>query len=264
MADQIVATAAYFDADRLFAVDVGGDALTDGHDPGLRSPLADQLALAACMASQLPTTLIIAAPGIDGELTEATLRQRLRQYHGRAVGELVTADLAPAERIYDWHPSEASGLLAAAVKGLRGTVEIRDAGDQIQLSDSSVTINAVELEQAIVALPAAELVTTDSLNAAGDCIEFVTGMSELSYESAKAARRTNQAIHSPTSEDLIRIDAFAAEAHSRGADFISMRRLSELVGATNLSAYSALTELLRSSRPRHYAPGVYSVKARVS
>ena len=65
------ATAKLFEADTLTLVDVGGDILTDGTDAGLRSPLADQLALGACLRTGLPTRSIIAAPAIDGELEPA-------------------------------------------------------------------------------------------------------------------------------------------------------------------------------------------------
>ncbi len=68
MAAQITAATTEYGADSLTIIDVGGDALTTGQDPGLRSPLADQLALAACLRSELPGQLIIAAPGVDGEI----------------------------------------------------------------------------------------------------------------------------------------------------------------------------------------------------
>src|SRR5262249_40031192 len=54
MAAQVRAAVACFVADDLALIDVGGDILTDGADPGLRSPLADQLALAACLRTGLP------------------------------------------------------------------------------------------------------------------------------------------------------------------------------------------------------------------
>ncbi len=88
MARQIQAAAAHLNIDQVIALDVGGDAVTDGHDPGLRSPLADQLALAACMRSELPTRLLIAAPGLDGEIPAATVLDRLDRAGATPLGRL--------------------------------------------------------------------------------------------------------------------------------------------------------------------------------
>ena len=118
MADQIKAAAEHFRAERVALIDVGGDALTDGHDPGPRSPIADQLAIAACLRAGLPAHLI-AAPGVDGELDLATLRRRLEDLHGQQLPPLTAADLDPVRRVFQWHPSEASELLLAAADGHR-------------------------------------------------------------------------------------------------------------------------------------------------
>ena len=64
MATQLLATAELFEADTLTLVDLGGDVLTDGKDPGLRSPLADQLALAACLRL---IRRIVAVEVVDGD-----------------------------------------------------------------------------------------------------------------------------------------------------------------------------------------------------
>jgi hypothetical protein len=105
MADQLSATAELFEADTLTLVDVGGDILTHGKDPGLRSPLADQLALAACLRTGIPTRLVVAAPSIDGELNPATLSTRLDAAHADQLPALTTADLAPTQSVFIWHPS---------------------------------------------------------------------------------------------------------------------------------------------------------------
>jgi hypothetical protein len=64
MAEQITAAADEFGADSLTIIDVGGDALTKWSRPWTTQPLADQLAIAACLRSGLPGRLIIAAPGV--------------------------------------------------------------------------------------------------------------------------------------------------------------------------------------------------------
>jgi hypothetical protein len=260
MAEQISATAKHFDADRIVAVDVGGDALTDGHDPGLRSPLADQLALAACWRTGLPTTLLIAAPAIDGELSPTTIATRLHNADARIIGRLTTADAQTTSVVLRWHPSEASGLLAAATLGLRGKVEVRDAGDQVELTDETILVHSLDLPTIFKAIPAAGLTDTCSLDQAEKAITAATGISELRYEAAKAARRTIRPGQRPTTADLVRVDSLADEAEQRGADFISMRRLAELINASNLDAYAQLARLLAEHRPRQYAIGAYKVR----
>ncbi len=58
---------------------------------------------------------------------------------------------------------------------------------------------------------------------------------------------------------LLEIDRYASEAGARGADYISMRRLAELVGANRLDIYADLGQLLRRERPEAYAPSLYRV-----
>lgn len=260
MADQISATADHFRADHLIAVDVGGDAITNGHDPGLRSPLADQLAMAACLRTRLPTTLLIAAAGIDGELSPDTIAARLDTVGARRLGSLNASDSKTVQAVLQWHPSEASGLLAAASIGMRGIVEIRDAADQVQMTNDTVIVHSLDLARLKPLSPAARLTDTLTLDQADAAIIAATGRSELRYETAKAEKRKTTPAHMPTPIDLPTIDALAAEAAQRGSDLISMRRLAELTGAISLDTYAGLTRLLQEQRPHHYAIGAYRVR----
>lgn len=257
MAEQITAAANQFGADSLTVLDVGGDALTTGQDPGLRSPLADQLALAACLRSGLPGRLIIAAPGVDGEIDSTTLRHRLKDLRSQRLPTLTSADLDPVRRVFEWHPSEASGLLLAAADGHRGYVQVRDAGDQIALTDDTASLHALDLNEIGPHLPAAELINTSSLSDAESITERITGISELRYETQKAERRAGRPEHRVTTADLEHVDYQAQQAADQGADYISMRRLSELVGAATLDAYAALGQLLAEHRPDRHAPSIY-------
>jgi hypothetical protein len=257
MALQINAAATYFHTQTITMVDVGGDALTDGSDPGLRSPLADQLALAACVRTGLPSQLIIAAPGIDGELPPTTIATRLERLGANQLPHLTNTDLTPIRPIFAWHPSEASGLLAAAAAGRRGHVEIRDAGDHIELTPATPTLFTVTAKNAFHTTPAAQLTDSPSLNDAETIIREATGISEIRYETDKAARLRNHPAHIPTPHDLPDIDQQAQRAHQRGADFITIRRLAELLGATTLDTFAALSTLLATNRPDHYEPTLY-------
>jgi hypothetical protein len=257
MAEQISAAAGYFEASEVALVDVGGDALTSGMDPGLRSPLADQLALAACVRAGLPARLLIAAPGIDGELPPEVVATRLNALGAGHVADLTSSDVAPIRKVFRWHPSEASGLLAAAVSGLRGLVEVRDAGDQVELRTETAALFAADVKAALEITPAARLTGSRSLAEAEAIVREITGISEIGYETEKAARLQDQPTRMPMRSDLKAIDERAREAAARGADYISTRRLAELLHASTIDAYAALCDLLAAERPGNYHVSIY-------
>ena len=257
LAEQIDAAATHFAAEDIALVDVGGDAITTGDDPGLRSPLADQLALAACVRTAIPTQLAIAGAGLDGEIPTHVVVERLAQLDAKHLPDLTPADIAPVRHVFDWHPSEASGLLAAAAAGRRGRVEVRDAGDQVELTDATAAVLAVDATRAAEITPARHLTETTSLADAEQIIRDHTGLSEIEYETRKAERLDRHHVRRPTTADLAEIDRRAADARHRGADYISTRRLSELLGATSTDTFAALTALLAEHRPHAYEPSLY-------
>jgi hypothetical protein len=257
MAAQISAAVTYFQVDSIALIDVGGDIITDGTDPGLRSPLADQLALAACVRTGLPSKLLITAPGIDGELPPTTILTRLDRLSADQLPNLTSTDLVPVRPVFHWHPSEASGLLAAAATGRRGRVEVRDAADHIELTATTTTLFAVTTKDALEVTPAAQLTNSQSLDDAEATIRETIGISEIRYEADKATHLRNRRPHFPTSDDLPRINRHAQNAHDHGADYISLRRLSELLGATTLDTFAALSDLLAAKHPERYEPSLY-------
>jgi hypothetical protein len=259
LAEQIVAAMTYFGANEVAAIDVGGDSLTTGADPGLRSPLADQLTIAACLRAGVPGRLLVAAPGIDGELDQAVVVDRLEEMNAEDLPALSAHDFAGSTTVFRWHPSEASGLLAAAATGHRGVVEIRDAGDQITLTDDTTRLYSVDFTALSRDLPAHRLVGSQSLNEAERLVRDLTGISELEYEAGKAERLADRQPHMPDTDDLDTIDHEAKRAADRGADYISMRRLAELIGSTSLASFEALTDLLTQTRPDKYKTSLYSV-----
>lgn len=257
MAVQIRAAADNSGADEVVVVDVGGDALTSGNDPGLRSPLADQLALAACAGAGLSTRLLVAAPGIDGEIPADTLVARLHALGARQLPSLTETEVAAIRHVFDWHPSEASGLLAAAASGRRGLVEVRDAGDQVKLTEMTTALFVVEVKAVLDVTPSRHLTGSGSLAQAEAIIHDATGISEIRYETDKALRLRDQPARHPTRSDLPAADQHARDAGGRGSQYISMRRLSELLHACTLDSFSELCELLATERPQHYEPSIY-------
>ena len=259
LAAQITAAATCFDADQLVIVDVGGDALTIGAgDTGLRSPLADQLVIAAAARTGLPGSLVIAGPGLDGELSRPVLHARLRALGARELPDVHRADIESVQHVFRWHPSEASGLLAAAAIGIRGRVEIRDAGDQIDLDAAALRVATVDAARAASITPARLLAEATTLVEAEQIIRTATGVSEIDYESRKAEKkRARPRAQLTTSAILDVVDRLAHDAHERGADFLTVRRLAEAAGIDTSAGYAAFAALLAQHRPENYQASVY-------
>ena len=186
----------------------------------------------------------------DSSRDPVTLRHWLKELHSQRLPSLTGEQLDPVRHVFEWHPSEASGLLLAAADGHRGYVQVRDAGDQIALTDDTANLYSLDLDEIRPHIPASNLIDTASLNDAEAAVERITGVSELRYETQKAARRNGSPVHTVTDADLDQVDHHAGQAADQGADYISMRRLSELVGATTLDGFAALGQLLAHHRRR--------------
>jgi hypothetical protein len=126
-------------------LDVGGDLLARGDEPTLKSPLADADTLAACCQANAPVRLLVAGPGLDGELPLDELRGLL----GPLIHTLTAKDIEPISSVLEWHPSEASRMFAATARGVRGTCEMRDAGLPVPLTDEGPKVHEVDLDEAL-------------------------------------------------------------------------------------------------------------------
>ncbi len=259
MAVQVDAAADLFGVEQITLVDVGGDALTTGSEPGLRSPLADLLALAACTRTDRPAQLVVPAPGVDGELAESAVLARLADLGAERLALLTGDPFQPVHHIFAWHPSEATGLLAAAAGGIRGSVEVRDAGCQIHLTDTTPVVFAVDAHKVAASSPAAALCDTTTLGEAQEIVRQLTGISEIDYETTKASRLRDRRPHLPTPADLPAIDRYAADAAGRSANYVTVRRMAELLGVTSRDGFAKFRELLVDMRPEQYKPPLYYV-----
>jgi hypothetical protein len=76
---------------------------------------------------------------------------------------------------------------------------------------------------------------------------------------AGGARRGAESSPVHTDADADLDQSTTTPAADQGANYISMRRLSELVGATTLEGFAALGHLLAHHRPDRYAPSIYRV-----
>jgi hypothetical protein len=132
------------EADLLVGVDVGGDSLAEGREPGLRSPVADALMLTAFsqLAEEVPCLWGVFGYGSDAELTPAEIDHALSVVaeHGGLLGAwgMTPAVAAELRRVIEHVPTEASAIAVACAEGARGTRAIRDGTRTLALSPVGV------------------------------------------------------------------------------------------------------------------------------
>lgn len=258
MARQLGELIAELAPEAVDVLDVGGDILARGDEPGLRSPLGDALVLAACAQMDADVRLLVAGPGLDGEVTADELRDRL----GPRVRTLTAAEVEPIGGVLEWHPSEATAMLAATARGVRGLCEVRDAGLPVPLTDEGPVVYEVDVAEAFHRNELARaLMATTSLEDAEARSRDVCGFSEIDYERAKALRLTGRAPQ-PLGPDAVlpQLAKFEAEARARGITHTTFRRLTEALGV-GAAQREALRDLLIRTHPERYAAPLWRLRA---
>lgn len=220
LAEQLEHLARALGADSLTVVDVGGDVVARGDEPGLLSPLADSLTVAAALRSDLPVRLAVVGPGVDGELPAEQVVGILRGLGASRAGTLGAADVDRVSDSLCWHPTEATTLAAAAAHGLRGAVEMRRGRIPVPVTEESAAVWSVEgLEPHD--LPLAEaLLDTRTLGSAETIIRGIT-VDELDDERRRARERREVPPRTVAAADV------ANAGLARGASHITTRRLLE-------------------------------------
>ncbi|MFF4099025.1 DUF1152 domain-containing protein [Streptomyces sp. NPDC001903] len=229
---------------RIHVVDIGGDILTHGDEPGLCSPFGDALTLAACHLTRIPTTVHVAGPGLDGEIGERPLLERLAGSLPLVPGPDATA---AAARALAWHPSEASALWAAAIHGARGTV--RTVNGVIHLTDVSPRLYPLPLHEAIGHNPVARALVDErpaTLDAAAGVSQRLTGIPGLASERARTPRQDPPAAGNALlgREAVMKILREAAD----GAEHTTLRHAARALGLT-WTDIPALRALLGTDTP---------------
>lgn len=212
---------------RIRIVDVGGDILTHGNEPTLCSPFGDAYTLAACHLTGIPTTVYIAGPGLDGEIGERPLLERLTGRHPLAPCRGAASAAATA---LAWHPSEASALWAAAIHGARGTV--RTAHNTIHLTDASSRLYHLPLQEAIGHNPVARALLDErpaTLAEAADLSHRLTGIHGLDPE--RSGPQQTPPAGSATFHDQDVAMKTLREA-ADGADHVTLRYAALTLGLT--------------------------------
>jgi len=187
--------------DLLVFIDVGGDALAHGGEPGLASPLCDAVMLAAGARLQASGRSVLGAvfgPGCDGELTLAELGERLSEV-GAAGGLAGARGLTPPvvarlEEAVRSVPTEASAQPLRAFRGEHGRSTIRGGRRTVELSAAAAL--TVYFDVAAAVRSAARLARAvdgaASLEEANEILQGLGLRTELDYERDAAAGRLQQ------------------------------------------------------------------------
>jgi hypothetical protein len=196
LAAGIAAAADRLGADLLVFLDVGGDVLAHGHEPGLGSPLCDSVMLAAAARLQRDGRDVLGAIfglGCDGELTLDELNERIADM-ARAGGMAGVRGITPpvAERLaaaVEAVPTEASAQALRAYRGELGTTTIRDGRRTLELTPVAALTFFFD---PVVAIEATAVLAraVDGASSLTEANEILRGMgvrTELDWETDAAA-----------------------------------------------------------------------------
>ncbi|MFD5842353.1 DUF1152 domain-containing protein [Streptomyces chartreusis] len=233
-------------------LDVGGDILARGDEPTLKSPLADALTLAACCQVNAPVRLLLAGPGLDGELPLEDLHGML----GSLVHTFTAKDTESVSSVLEWHPSEATGMLAATARGVRGTCEVRDAGLPVPLTDEGPTVREVDMDEALSRNRLARaVVATEALEEAETHSREICGYSEIDYERNKAAWISERPpLELDADAVLAQLGQFETEARGRGVTHTTFRRIIAALNLNGIQRQDLRALLINCRREQYDAP----------
>jgi hypothetical protein len=203
IADGLAAAADQLEADLIVFVDVGGDALAHGDEPGLASPLCDSIMLAAaahlakrsvCAHGEEPPADGVAVlggifgVGCDGELTPAEVLERIAEV-AEAGGFAGARGLTPAvaaklEQAVEAVPTEASAQAVRCFHGALGQTTIRQGRRTVELSPVGALTFYFDVAKAIwsAARLAAAVIDAEDLEAANEILRARGIRTELDYE----------------------------------------------------------------------------------
>ena len=173
VAASLAAAARKLGCDLFVLIDVGGDVLARGDEPGLRSPLCDAIMLAAAGLLESDGHDVLAGVfgvGCDAELTPAEVLAQLGEVAAArgliGIRGLTDAVASTLERAVEVVPTEASAQAVRAFRGASGPTTIRGGARTLELTlgaaltfylDVRITIETVgRLAQAVVEAPGLE------------------------------------------------------------------------------------------------------------
>jgi hypothetical protein len=178
-------------SDLLVGIDVGGDSLAQGHEPGLRSPLADSIMLAAFaeLAKRGRRTLWgVFGYGSDGELTvdeiEAALSKLAAADGLQGAWALTPKIAAEIEEVIKTVPTEASAIPVECFRGAWGRKAIRDGQRTLKLTPLTTLTFFMSPEKLYASLsrPAQAVRESSSLDQANNALHGLGIYTELDFE----------------------------------------------------------------------------------
>ncbi|MEA2406506.1 MAG: hypothetical protein QOE69_625 [Thermoleophilaceae bacterium] len=202
LADGIAEAAASLGTDLLVFLDVGGDALAHGDEPGLASPLCDSLLLAAAArlaeraasssrprGGGVPAVLgAVFGVGCDGELEPDEVLERIAEVAaagGFAGARGLTPPIAARlEQAVEAVPTEASAQAVRAFRGECGETTIRAGRRTVQLSPVAALTFYFDVTAAVrsAARLAAAVADARDLDHGNEILHGLGVRTELDYE----------------------------------------------------------------------------------
>jgi hypothetical protein len=177
--------------DLLVGIDVGGDSLAEGHEPGLRSPLADSIMLAAWAELERHgrrTIWGVFGYGSDGELTVDEIEGGLARVAaaGGLLGSwsLTSKIAAELEQVVKTVPTEASAIPLECFHGASGTRKIRSGSRSVKLTPLTTLTFFLSPAKVFGTLSrtAQAVRQSSSLDEANDALHAINIRTELDYE----------------------------------------------------------------------------------
>jgi hypothetical protein len=197
LATGIAEAAKELECDAVVLLDVGGDVLAHGEEPGLASPLCDAIVLAAGLFLSRSAEVIgaVYGPGCDGELTPAEVLERITEL--QSAGALLGAwGLTPhacelVESAAEVVPTEASLNAVRCARGERGNFPIRGGRRTVELTPlGALTFFFDPAAAAHSAVPLATAVSpAASLEEAQEALTAMGIRTELELERERARTR---------------------------------------------------------------------------
>jgi hypothetical protein len=190
VADGLADAARRLDCDLVALIDVGGDALAHGDEPGLGSPLCDAVFVAGAprLAEELPVVLGIFGAGCDGELTPDEVLERVAEV--AAAGGLLGAwgltpeAMGPVQAAVDAIPTEASAMALQCARGAYGPAPIRDGRRTVNRTPVGAVTFYLDPVRALesAARLARAVIDADSLDEANARLHELGLQTELDWE----------------------------------------------------------------------------------
>lgn len=176
---------ARYGVNEIIGVDVGGDAIAEGFEENLWSPLAD--AIVAAALSRLDNTYIaIASPSADGELQLDYVEQRLRRIArlGGYIGGYILSnkDLEVLRQILKKVTSEASTIPLKVVSTDLDIIVIRKESRSVKLSMMELAVFILDSVIAVRDSIARYVYETGSFDEAKEILNKLTVATEYDLE----------------------------------------------------------------------------------